>query len=502
MKDTDDLKHFHLSRIKSAQSSPLITRSGKLMGMISTHWKTIHEPTERELRLLDVLVRQATDLLERKQSEVALRKSEEKLKNLNTWLEQEVRKRTGELVKQHHLLNQAEELAKGGSWEYNVKTREFIWSDNMYRLFGLPKGETIKPSIYLKHALTEDRAIAKRIITVITESFEPIEKTIRIKFDHSYRSIKVKTAPLVNEVGEVEKMLGVDLDISEIHRSADKIMKLDNSLLEMNKELKLANRELQYSNDQVTRLNESVLKMNSELNSANAELRNFSSITANNYTEALRHVYINLESIVTADARNLSNSSRANLRRAQAAVQKMKLLTGDIHNYLQLYETGIRKQMTDINGIIADVANKLKTKIEESHAQISPGVIPKMLVDPELFSRLLTNLIDNAIKFRKPDVDPVVRINYSLIRRSRNLPDRKPHEPYFIIEVADNGIGLENTEKIFELFSQLQEQGKYKGAGMGLPICKKIMEMHGGFITATSRPGEGSIFSCFFPAGF
>src|SRR5262249_1722928 len=136
-----------------------------------------------------------------------------------------------------------------------------------------------------------------------------------------------KSTPFKNEKGEIEKVLGADLDITEVLKSDEKISGLSRSLVDVNK----------------------------DLISANAELKNFSAITANNYTESLRHVYINLETIVTNDARNLSNSGRANLRRAQAAIQKMKLLSNDIHNYLQLYDKTIKKEKTDPNAVLMDI---------------------------------------------------------------------------------------------------------------------------------------------------
>jgi light-regulated signal transduction histidine kinase (bacteriophytochrome) len=101
--------------------------------------------------------------------------------------------------------------------------------------------------------------------------------------------------------------------------------------------------------------------MNQELNSLNSELKTFNNITANNYNETLRHVYINLETIITSDARHLSDTSRANIRRAQSAVQKMKLLTNDIHNYLELYDAGIKRiDLFQIN--LQDIIKRIKEK--------------------------------------------------------------------------------------------------------------------------------------------
>ena len=248
---------------------------------------------------------------------------------------------------------------------------------------------------------------------------------------------------------------------------------------------------------QIEKLNYNLLTKNEQLNSLNSELKQLNTITANNYTEALRHVYINLETIVTTDARNLSNSSRANLRRAQAAIQKMKLLSNDINNYLQLYDTRINKESIDPNLILYDALDLLNRKIEESNAKINIDKLPALDADHALFSKLMANLIDNAIKFYKEHTTPEINISYSLIDHVVDHKQVRQH-PFIVISVTDEGIGFDKTETIFEPFTQL-DHGKHKGAGMGLAICKKIMEMHGGFITADGKPGEGATFNCYFP---
>jgi len=368
-----------------------------------------------------------------------------------------------EIAKQHNILKQAEELAKIGSWEYNIKTKEFIWGDGMYALFNMKKGQQVKPEIFLAHATEKDLGVAEKIVNDIERSFQPLEETIYLKIDGEIKALKIKATPLKNNKGEPEKMLGVNMDITASLESEKKIMDL----------------------------NESLLFMNQELNSLNSELRSFNSITANNYNETLRHVYINLETIITSDSRRLSDSGRANIRRAQSAVQKMKLLTNDINHYLELYDAEIKKELISPEINLQDILRELKEKTEEVNAKIEIEELPPLSADPVLFSKLITKLIDNSIKFRKSGVDPVIKIKHTRTKESGM--------PYTIITVTDNGIGFETTEKIFELFTQLPDAVKHKGSGMGLAICKKIMEMHKGYITAEAEPGKGASFHCLFP---
>jgi len=376
-----------------------------------------------------------------------------------------------EIAKQHDILKQAEELARAGSWEYDIKTKEFIYSDGMCALFNLKRKKQVTPAIFLDHATEPHQALAEKIVNAVERSFQSFEETVYLKIDGEVKAIKIKATPLKNDKGEVEKMLGVNMDITASLESAQKILDL----------------------------NESLVTMNKELNSLNSELRSFNSITTNNYSEALRHVYINLETIITSDARNLSDSGRANIRRAQSAVQKMKLLTNDINKYLELYDVRIKKELISPKTIIQAIVRETRVKIEEANAKIEMGELPAIIADPVLVSRLFTNLIDNSIKFRKPGEDPVVKIKHTRINELENVPIALRKLAYTIITVTDNGIGFEDTDMIFELFTQLPDEVKHKGTGMGLAVCKKIMEMHSGYIIEEAEPGKGASFHCFFP---
>jgi len=378
-----------------------------------------------------------------------------------------------ELSAQHNLLKQAEELAQAGSWEYDVNTGAFFWSDGMYRLFEMKKGDVVVPAVYIDYAVEPELAVAQKIVDAIEKQYEPFEEMLHIRVDGSVKALKIKGAPLKNDKGQPEKVLGVDVDVTVVEQSEKKIKELNDSLFAMNK----------------------------ELNSLNSELKNFNTITGSNYSETLRHIYINLEAIVTNDARVLSDSSRANLRRAQSSIQRLKLHTNDINKYLQLYDIGINKQMINPNTIIEHVISGMKGKIEDAQANITIHELPSFPADPLLFSHLMTHLIDNAIKFRKLVVEPVIKIHYSHADELNAMPMAMTNTAYMIIIVSDNGIGFQEEEmdKIFELFYQVPTQAKTKGSGMGLAICKKIMEMHGGFIAAEGQRAAGASFQCYFP---
>ena len=126
-----------------------------------------------------------------------------------------------ELDAQHNLLKQAEELAQGGSWEYDTNTKQFLWSEGMYRLFNMKKGSHVVPGVYLNYSTKQDLPVAQKIVDAIERKFHPFEETLQISFNGTIKTLKIKAAPLKNDNGQIEKMLGVDVDITAAQRSEE-----------------------------------------------------------------------------------------------------------------------------------------------------------------------------------------------------------------------------------------------------------------------------------------
>lgn len=379
-----------------------------------------------------------------------------------------------EQLKNLTLLQQSEYLAQSGSWEYDVNTKQFLWSDGMYKLFEIEKGTPVAPSIYLQKVIAEDKSVAEEIINNIQKKFLPAEITLRIKPDGIVKTAKIKMEPLKNKNGSIEKMLGVDMDITELKKNEEKING-------MNKILVSANRQL---------------------TSLNSELKTFNAIAATDYRETFHHLYTNLEYLINNDALNLSNSGKANIRRAQSSVQKAKLLTDDIITFSKVQMPESESSVTELNDILQAVTLDLKTKITESSAVIEKENLPSVKGFPLLLELLFYHLLDNAIKFRKQNTYPVIKILYSKITEHQ-LPGANAADPFHKITISDNGIGFDiaEAEKIFVIFTRLHEKSMYKGSGIGLAICRKIMDLHNGFILAEGIPGETARFHCYFPAG-
>jgi signal transduction histidine kinase len=252
---------------------------------------------------------------------------------------------------------------------------------------------------------------------------------------------------------------------------------------------------------EVSQLKNIIKEQDQKLRVFNAELRSFNSVVATDYKHTLQTLYTNLEFIIGKEAVKLSDSSKANIRRAQASIQRMKLLTDDINTFLHLYEVGVNPAPMDPNPVLENVLSQMARKAEQSGATFEIMKLPLLNADPLLLSWLFSNLLDNCIKFRKMVVSPVIKIRYSMADEMNAIPSARQNMRYVIISVSDNGIGFADTqaERIFELFYRIQDKTYYRGSGVGLTICKKIMELHGGFITAEGKPAQGATFNCYFP---
>jgi signal transduction histidine kinase len=233
-----------------------------------------------------------------------------------------------------------------------------------------------------------------------------------------------------------------------------------------------------------------------------AELQTFTHIAANNYKETLRNLYTGLEYIATQEAPRLSDIGKANVRRAQASIQKMKLLTEDIITYSSIPGSDVHSTEIDLLKILIAIKNDLSRKLDEEDLQIDCGDLPTIQGYPVLLTLLFYHLIDNCIKFRKEGSKLMVDIICSEEPGNTiNHPDSQKDKQYYVISIRDNGEGFDpgDAEDIFTMFFRLHEKNRFKGSGIGLAICKKIMSIHKGFILAQSNPGEGAIFRCYFP---
>ena len=180
------------------------------------------------------------------------------------------------------------------------------------------------------------------------------------------------------------------------------------------------------------------------------------------------------------------------------AAKRMQKLIDSLSIYAKTRQTDEIFSVVDLRQVIGDILDELKDDIEENRANISVVNVPKVEGIPVLLQQLFVNLINNALKFSKPGSDPniVIRGDESPVEHPGGSPGMFWH-----LSVTDNGIGFDPhmKEVIFKVFSRLNPGKNLDGSGIGLAVCRKVMQIHGGQIEAHGTPGQGAIFDLYFP---
>ena len=240
---------------------------------------------------------------------------------------------------------------------------------------------------------------------------------------------------------------------------------------------------------------------NLELAQINAELASFSYIASHDFQEPLLKVETFSDRILKSNDK-LSADTNDYFQRILSATGQMQSLIIALLDYSQINSSDFTFETADLGKLIGEVKNELKEIIEETHAVIECAPLTALQVIPVQFKQLVTNIFLNGIKYRKPDSPPGIKIRGAIAAGAelRGMP-LKQDASYYRISIIDNGIGFEQefAEKIFELFQRLHSKSEYEGTGIGLAICKKIVQNHKGFIRAESAPGAGSIFTVYLP---
>jgi light-regulated signal transduction histidine kinase (bacteriophytochrome) len=185
-----------------------------------------------------------------------------------------------------------------------------------------------------------------------------------------------------------------------------------------------------------------------------------------------------------------------------AATDNMRTLIDNLLEFSRTSRSSEPFVPTDLTNTITGVKADLELKIEETKAVIESGSLPVIEAIPMQMTQLFTNLFTNAIKFKKPDEAPhIVISSRKLSREEKEMYHMKVDNEVFDIMVKDNGIGFEQeyAMKIFQIFQRLHGKAEYPGSGIGLAICKKIVENHKGVIYAESEPGRGAAFHLILP---
>lgn len=239
---------------------------------------------------------------------------------------------------------------------------------------------------------------------------------------------------------------------------------------------------------------------NSNLERSNEELAQFAYIASHDLQEPIRKVSV-FTQMLESNLPALDERSQHYIDRIKLASSRMLALIRDVLNYSQLTGKVDEPVPVNINSVIADIKNDFELLIQQKHASIRYSNLPTVKAIPLHMSQLFGNLISNALKFTQKHSSPVITVTSEMAASDLVQSRELNTSPYHHIRVSDNGIGFgqENAEKIFNIFQRLNAKAEFEGTGIGLAMCRKIAQNHGGDIFATSREGEGTTFHILLP---
>jgi signal transduction histidine kinase len=253
--------------------------------------------------------------------------------------------------------------------------------------------------------------------------------------------------------------------------------------------------ELALKVDELESTEAELRRLATRLEASNRELQDFASVASHDLQEPLRKIQAFGGRLASRLGPALDPESGDYLERMQSATARMQALIDDLLALSRISTQPRELRPNSLEDVVRGVLADLETRIESSGAEVQVGPLPTIVADSTQMRQLFQNLLSNALKFVRPGVAPRIHISAR--------PETDPGgAPLWCIAVQDNGIGFEEKylDRIFTVFQRLQGRAAYEGTGIGLAICRRIVERHGGHITARSRPGEGSTFLVTLPA--
>lgn len=238
-------------------------------------------------------------------------------------------------------------------------------------------------------------------------------------------------------------------------------------------------------------------KLSELLKETNSELENINWISTHDLQEPLRKIQV-ISSRILSKEKEISEGVQDAIQRMNVSASRMQTLLVDILKYTRLKHSDDSFENVNLNQLIDELKDEMSETINEKATTIHADALPLVKGVPFLLKQLFSNLITNSVKYTAEGRNPEISITASPVPMTYNGKD---NEFYNVIHVADNGIGFEPqfAESIFNIFTKLHSTAEYKGSGVGLALCKKIMQNHNGYITAVSSLGEGTTISMYFP---
>lgn len=373
-----------------------------------------------------------------------------------------------------------------GTWRWDLKTDEIKWSKENEQLNGLIEGsfgghygdwenlihpEDVEP---LKRSVA---AAIERLPDRLNRSY-PVEIEYRITWrDESVRWLLSKGQVYFGSDNKPERIVGVSMDITERKAVSD------------------------YMEQQVAVRTSQLTQANNALVAVNRQMEQFVFISSHDLQEPLRKIKT-FANYLSDQETGVNVNSKKYLNKINQSASRMSSLLNDLHSFSMLKDDPSKFVAVDLNGIFKAILTDFEVKIDQTKAVIHLSLMPTILAEPIQISQLFYQLISNALSFNK--AAPVIEVTCRKAVKSdyNSHPELKSNNGYVSIGIKDNGIGFDQkyAGKLFVLFQQLKDLPS-NGTGIGLAICKKVVDHHEGLIVAEGKINEGATFTVFLPDG-
>jgi PAS domain S-box-containing protein len=364
-------------------------------------------------------------------------------------------------------LLEAQALSHVGNWTWDFENKKLIWTDELYRIYGLPPQSEITNEEIRRFNHPDDAEYVKQQMDDANESNGHSDFVYRIILkDGTIKYLHARGETQKDKHGQITKIVGTLQDITQ------------QKLIE-----------------------QALFQKNLELQQSNTNLEEFAYIASHDLKEPLRKISILGDKLLITQQETLNENGKNYLTKIIDSAQRMQTMINDLLSVSII--TGDRTfENCDLQVILDEVLSTLEYKIESQKAKIQSDRLPEAMINVPQFRQLFQNLLSNSLKFTKKEVAPEITITHKYLRAKQVKEfDLIAANRYLQLKITDNGIGFENeySNKIFSIFKRLHSQSEYDGTGIGLSICKKIVENHNGVIFAFGKPGVGATFTIIIP---
>ena len=382
-------------------------------------------------------------------------------------------KMNSDLITYKEMIMEREDFLNQGSWETNLKTGETSWSKGMFRIFGYESEEEmaatkVTSTLHMSHMEPEELENHKHNwAQVLNEQSSYLREAPILTQQGRHKHVETYGKIIRDKDGTPLKVIGSTKDVTSLR---------------------------EYKNS----LEEKI----TELNHRNTELEGFAYIASHDLQEPLRKLTAFSERLLSKFRNLLGDEGQLYLDRIAASTENMRTLIDNLLEFSRTARSSKHFSRRNLMQLFREAQSDLELKIEESKAVINVDPLPELEVIPSQIVRLFGNLLSNSFKFKRADRSLVITVTCGkLSNQEKKTHNLKNTQDYYRLAFADNGIGFEGeyAERIFQMFQRLHGKHEYPGSGIGLAICKKIVENHNGIIYAEGEVNAGSVFTVILP---